>query len=526
MSQVSMPSKAKSRVVLVTGGADGIGWTAAQRFARAGDRVLIADRNIARAAERAEALGAGHVAIPMDVASDAQVREGFDRVFREFGRLDVLVNNAGVTDPQPTATLDQTADDVARLQAINVTGAFLCAREAGRIMTAQGHGAIVNLASGAGLVALARRTSYSASKAAVISLTRTLACEWAARGVRVNAVLPGYTRTQMVQDQIDQGLLDPSTVLARIPAGRMGEPEEMAEGIFFLASDQASYIVGATLVIDGGYTVYGGAGQASTTPAPTPLVQPSRIVAITGGGRGIGRCVVDLFQAAGDRLLVIERDADGARALAEALGEDHLVVQADVTDVAAIDAAFAQAKARWGRLDVLINNAGAADVFKPTLDQSAEDFAGVYDVNFSGPLAVAKAAARAMCLGGAIVNLGSIAGLTALPRRNAYCAAKAAVTMMTRSLACEWAAAGIRVNTVAPGYIETPAVLALKSAGRAQFDKIVRRAPIGRLGDPAEVARVIAFLASPAASYITGATLSVDGGWMAFGDAGDASDNL
>ncbi len=88
-----------------------------------------------------------------------------------------------------------------------------------------------------------------------------------------------------------------------------------------------------------------------------------------------------------------------------------------------------------------------------------------------------------------------------------------------------WAAAGIRVNTVAPGYIETPAVLALKSAGRAQFDKIVRRAPIGRLGDPAEVARVIAFLASPAASYITGATLSVDGGWIAFGDAGDASDN-
>jgi NAD(P)-dependent dehydrogenase (short-subunit alcohol dehydrogenase family) len=518
-----MLSKATPRVVLVTGGADGIGWAAAQRFASAGDRVLIADRNIERARERADSLGAGHVAIAMDVSSEAQVREGFDRVLREFGRLDVLVNNAGVTDPQPIATLDQTVDEIRRLQSINVTGAFLTAREAGRIMVAQGGGAIVNLASGAGLVALAKRTSYSASKAAVISLTRTLACEWAARGVRVNAVLPGYTRTQMVQDQIDRGLLIPSTVLARIPAGRMGEPEEMAEGIFFLASDEASYIVGATLVVDGGYTVYGGAGPASSAPAPKAGPRSPRIVAVTGGASGIGRCVVDLFRAAGDRLLVIDRDADGARALAADLGEDHLVVQADVTDVAAIDAAFAQAKARWGRVDVLINNAGAADVSKSTLDQTAEDFTGVYDVNFSGPLAAAQAAARAMSDGGVIINLGSIAGLGALPRRNAYCAAKAAVTMMTRSLACEWASAGIRVNTAAPGYIDTPAVLALTSAGRARLEEIVRRTPIGRLGDPAEVARVIAFLASPAASYITGATLSVDGGWMAFGDAGDAS---
>lgn len=519
-----MLSKATPRVVLVTGGADGIGWAAAQRFASAGDRVLIADRNAERAVERADSLGAGHVAIAMDVSSEAQVREGFDRVLREFGRLDVLVNNAGVTDPQPIATLDQTADEIRRLQSINVTGAFLAAREAGRIMTAQGRGAIVNLASGAGLVALAKRTSYSASKAAVISLTRTLACEWAARGVRVNSVLPGYTRTQMVQDQIDRGLLSPSTVLARIPAGRMGEPEEMAEGIFFLASDEASYIVGATLVVDGGYTVYGGAGPASSAPAPTAGPRSPRIVAVTGGVSGIGRSVVELFRAAGDRLLVIDRDTDGVRTLAADLGGDHLVIQADVTDVAAVDAVFARAKARWGRVDVLINNAAAADVSKSTLDQTVEDFTGVYDVNFSGPLAAAQAAARAMSDGGVIINLGSIAGLGALPRRNAYCAAKAAVTMMTRSLACEWASAGIRVNTVAPGYIDTPAVLALTSTGRAQLEKIVRRTPIGRLGDPAEVARVIAFLASPAASYITGATLSVDGGWMAFGDAGDASD--
>ena len=519
-----MTSKAQSRVVLVTGGADGIGWAACQRFARAGDRVLVADRNVERARERAASLGPDHHAMAMDVSSEAQVREGFEHARRAFGRLDVLVNNAGVTDPQPTATLDQTVEEVARLQAVNVTGAFLAAREAGRLMIEQGHGAIINLASGAGLVALPRRTSYSASKAAVISLTRTLACEWAAKGVRVNAVLPGYTRTQMVQDQIDAGILDPSIVLSRIPLGRMGEPEEMAEGVFFLASDAASYVVGATLVVDGGYTVYGGSGPASTRPAPGPQAAKPRVSAITGGGRGIGRSVVDLFHAAGDRLLVIERDPEGAKALVEALGDEHIVVQADITDVAAVETAFAQAQARWGRLDVLINNAGAADVFKPTLEQTAEDFTSVYDINFSGPLATAKTAARLMSQGGVIVNLGSMAGLGALPQRNAYCAAKAAVTMMSRSLACEWAPAGIRVNTVAPGYIETPAVLALKSAGRAQFEKIRRRAPIGRLGDPMEVARAIAFLASPAASYIAGATLSVDGGWTAFGDAGDASD--
>jgi NAD(P)-dependent dehydrogenase (short-subunit alcohol dehydrogenase family) len=178
---------------------------------------------------------------------------------------------------------------------------------------------------------------------------------------------------------------------------------------------------------------------------------------------------------------------------------------------------------RFGRLDVLVNNAGNGDQPHPTIEQNVDAFDRLLDIHVRGTFLACREAARVMLAqrSGAIVNLGSIAGLAGIPARNAYGAAKAGIVAMTRSLACEWARDGVRVNAVAPGYVATELVETLKRNGQMNLQAIERRTPMGRLAQPDEIARAISFLASDAASYITGTVLSVDGGWHAYGAAGD-----
>ena len=175
--------------------------------------------------------------------------------------------------------------------------------------------------------------------------------------------------------------------------------------------------------------------------------------------------------------------------------------------------------------DVLVNNAGIGDSHLPTLEQGLDAFRKVLDVHLAGTFVMSREVAKGMVArgSGAIVNLSSIAGLTGLPKRNAYGAAKAGVVAMTRAMACEWAGKGVRVNAVAPAFVETALVKKLADAGRVDLPTIRRRTPIGRLIAAEEVASAIVFLASPEASGITGIVLPVDGGWTAFGDFGDAS---
>ncbi|GAB3857696.1 SDR family oxidoreductase [Nocardioides maradonensis] len=241
----------ESKVVVVTGGASGIGAAAARRFSAEGGRVVIVDvdeRGGRELAIELDGAGASATFVRASVTDEADVAAVYEHVRRVHGRLDVLFNNAGIVRESWGATT--ALADWREVLAVNLDGAFLMARDAIALMKAAGGGSIVNTASMLAHVGTPGATSYVTSKHAVEGLTRNLALEHAADGIRVNAVCPGYVRTPMVQADIDA---DPG-LPGRHPLGRLAEPEEIAAVVAFLASDDASFVTGASYVVDGGYT--------------------------------------------------------------------------------------------------------------------------------------------------------------------------------------------------------------------------------------------------------------------------------
>jgi len=241
------------RTVLITGGASGIGWATAEAFAKRGWLVIIADKQI----DRAQKLTRDHVgtmeAFSLDVASIHSVEETFADVFSRHERLDALINSAGIQQWTSLAEVDWSAWD--SVLDINLNGTLRCLQAAGRRMVQHGGGAIVNLSSVAGVRGVSGRAPYATSKAGVEAVTRTAAVEWASRGVRVNAVAPGYVDSELVEEYVKAGRLALAPILARIPMGRMAQPAEIANVICFLCSEEASYITGQVIVADGGFLV-------------------------------------------------------------------------------------------------------------------------------------------------------------------------------------------------------------------------------------------------------------------------------
>lgn len=242
--------------VIVTGAAEGIGWATARRFATAGARVALVDLHGDAARARAAELGGGHLGLACDVASEDHVADAVRSVLQAFGRLDVLVNNAGIGDQAPP-TVRQEVAAFDRVLDVHLRGTFLMCRAAGAAMLEQGAGAIVNIASIAGFAGIPGRNAYGAAKAGIAAMTRSLACEWARSGVRVNAVAPGYVHTALVDALVRNGALDAGAIEARTPMRRLARPEEIAAAIAFLASPEAGYITGATLPVDGGWLALG-----------------------------------------------------------------------------------------------------------------------------------------------------------------------------------------------------------------------------------------------------------------------------
>jgi NAD(P)-dependent dehydrogenase (short-subunit alcohol dehydrogenase family) len=246
-------------VAVVTGSSSGIGRAVALELGRRGAAVVVTSREHSRAAATAAVIageGGRATAVAVELTEPGVAQALMERAEAEYGRLDVLVNNAGAGQVAQSETLAR--NDFTRLLELNLAAPFECAQAAARMMLASGRGVIVNVSSITGHVGLARRAAYSATKHGLEGLTKTLAAEWSPRGVRVVSVTPAYVATNLLAGSMAAGGFTVEDIAGRTPLGRLAEPEEVARVVAFRVSDDASYITGSSIFVDGGWLADGG----------------------------------------------------------------------------------------------------------------------------------------------------------------------------------------------------------------------------------------------------------------------------
>ncbi len=245
------------KTAIITGAGRGIGKAIALKLAEAGADIVPVSRTldeIEAVAEEARRMGRQALPLTMDVTKQDDIDSMVEKAVAKFSKIDILINNAGVTVKKPSE--DVTEEDWDRILNTNLKGVFFCAQKVGMQMIKQNKGAIVNMASIASRVAITNSVVYCVSKGGVLQLTRVLAIEWAKHNIRVNAIGPAYIETPLTAGLLNNPELL-QTIKARTPMGRIGKPDEISEAALFLASDAASYITGEILYIDGGLNAYG-----------------------------------------------------------------------------------------------------------------------------------------------------------------------------------------------------------------------------------------------------------------------------
>lgn len=244
------------KVAVVTGAASGMGLATARAFAESGAKVMLSDLNqsaLDQAVEEIKAKGGKAEGFVCDVSDEEQVAALINKTVDTFGGLDVAFNNAGIQVPACDAA-DETLDNFEKVNGVNLRGVWACMKHELQYMREQGKGAIVNCSSTGGLVGMGKLAAYHASKHGVIGMTKAAALDYAARGIRINAVCPGVIDTPMVSDMLKNGALTDEQIARIQPIGRPGRPEEVANAVLWLCSDAASLVLGIALPVEGGFT--------------------------------------------------------------------------------------------------------------------------------------------------------------------------------------------------------------------------------------------------------------------------------
>jgi NAD(P)-dependent dehydrogenase (short-subunit alcohol dehydrogenase family) len=250
--------KLENKVACITGASKGIGKAIAEAYAREGAAVVLASRSmdlLTAVEKEIKAAGGRATACLLDVRRPESVQAMVQKTVEEYGRLDILVNNAGVSMAHPSESL--AVEDWKNALETDLFGVFYGCQAAAQVMIPQGGGCIINITSMYGMVAAPGRLAYCASKAAGNMLTKVLAAEWGPKNIRVNAIAPGYTRTELVQGVIDKGMISLEAIQKRTPLGKIAEVKDMVGLAVFLASEDASFMTGTVVNVDGGWVAYG-----------------------------------------------------------------------------------------------------------------------------------------------------------------------------------------------------------------------------------------------------------------------------
>ena len=246
----------QDKVALVTGASRGIGRYLAAGLAKYGAHVIVTGRTVSQleeAAQEVRQFGRQCLVVPMDITRPSDIRAGVEKAFEHFGRIEILVNNAGINIPKPA--LEVTEEDWRRVIDSNLTGLFFCCQAVGRIMVNQKRGKIINISSQTGTVAIQMRAAYCASKAGVNLLTKELALEWGPHNINVNAVAPTFIETPMTKPMFENAAFK-EMVLQKILLGRIGQPKDVLGAVIYLASEASDLVTGHVLLVDGGWTAH------------------------------------------------------------------------------------------------------------------------------------------------------------------------------------------------------------------------------------------------------------------------------
>ena len=556
-----MTGRLQDKIVLVMGaGARGQGWSngkaASVLFAREGARVFAVDISADAAAEthyiiRSE--GGEAESFVADATDSGSVKTAIDACVASYGGIDVLHNNVGAAASGDPVEMPEAVWE--RNLAVNLTSAFLTCKHALPVIAHGGGGAIVNIASIAGIRNVERSlVGYQAGKAALIQLSRSVASQWARRGVRSNCILPGLMKTPLVLDRINRNYLTADARAAAlaerermVPMGFMGDAWDTAWAAVYLASDEAKYVTATEFTIDGGIT----AGRPLDWRDPDAVEAPIHVpdaearsvphagerlkgkVAIVvgagslGPGLGNGKASAILFARAGARVFAVDRNLDAVRetqAIIEGESGDCVAFDADALSAAEVERMARTCLDTFGRIDIVHNNVGSAAGHDGpvTLDEAAWD-ANV-SLNVKPAFLVCKTIIPIMERqgGGVFVNTASTAGIS-VPEHPmiSYQTGKAGLIQFSHGVALEYARKNIRSNCVIPGKIKTP-MTEVRQTERSSaddlqsiYDRRARSVPLGRMGEAWDVGYAALYLASDEARYVTATEILVDGGLTA-----------